>query len=84
MLVIRRRTGESFFIGEDIEVQVLEASSTQVKLGIRAPKSIGVVRSEIRTVGKQNQASAQSIGSPRLEKLLKKLTPPTSPPIRPV
>ena len=75
MLVIRRRSGESLLIGDDIEVQVLETAGSQVKLGIRAPKTIGVVRREIKTVGEQNQAASRPIAAPGLEKLLKTFKP---------
>lgn len=75
MLVIRRRSGESLFIGEDIEVQVLETAGSQVKLGIRAPKTIRVVRKEIKTVSEQNQAASRPIEAPGLEKLLKTFKP---------
>ena len=58
MLVIGRRPGESLILGADIEVEVLEASPSQVKLGIRAPRSVSVVRKEILLVGEQNRAAA--------------------------
>ena len=70
MLVIRRRPGESLFIGEDVEIEVLDASASQVKLGIRAPKSISVVRREIRVVGAQNRQAAREIPVEGLEKVL--------------
>jgi carbon storage regulator len=70
MLVIRRRVGETLLIGKEIEVEILESGSSQVKLGIRAPRSIGVVRKEIRMVGEQNQAAAQAIPPQRLEQIL--------------
>lgn len=77
MLVIRRRVGETLVIGSDIEVEVLESGSSQVKLGIRAPRSVGVVRKEIRIVSEQNREAAQPIPN----QLLKQFTPK---PIRPV
>ena len=40
MLVMRRRAGESFMIGEDVEIEVLEIAGTRVKLGIVAPEAI--------------------------------------------
>jgi carbon storage regulator len=61
MLVIRRRVGETLLIGPDVEIEVLESGSSQVKLGIRAPRSVGVVRKEIRVVGDQNHAAARAI-----------------------
>ena len=84
MLVIKRRVGETLVIGADIEVEVLESGSSQVKLGIRAPRSVGVVRKEIRTVGEQNHAAAQPIPAPGLEHLLKQFKNSTLKPIRPV
>jgi carbon storage regulator len=59
MLVIRRRPGEVLLIGDSIEVEVLESSHSQVKLGIRAPKDVVVLRREIRLTQQQNQISAQ-------------------------
>ena len=62
MLVIRRRPGETLVIGGDIEVEVLASTSSQVKLGIRAPREINVVRREILVVGEQNRVSAAGPG----------------------
>ena len=73
MLVIRRKAGESLFIGDDVEIKVLEVGLSQVKLGIAAPKEITVLRSEVRQTQEANRAAA-SEGSPEsLEDLLKKL-----------
>ncbi len=84
MLVIRRRVGETLLIGDEVEVEVLEAGSTQVKLGIRAPRSVGVVRKEIRVVGEQNQAAARPILVPELKEILKQFKKPDASPISPV
>ena len=54
MLVIRRRAGESILIADDIEIEVLETTPTRVKLGIKAPKEVTVLRKEVRlTAGSQ-------------------------------
>ncbi len=60
MLVISRRPGESVFIGDDIEVELLEISHSQVKLGIRAPRQIPVLRREIRLTAQQNLVASQT------------------------
>lgn len=60
MLVISRRPGESLWIGEDIEVELLEISPSQVKLGIRAPREVPVLRGEIRVTADQNRAASQA------------------------
>ena len=41
MLIVRRRRGESITIGDEIEIEILDISPTQVKVGIRAPKDVG-------------------------------------------
>ena len=44
MLVISRRIGESFLIGEDIEVTVVDITAERVVLGVTAPREIPVTR----------------------------------------
>jgi len=61
VLVIRRRAGESIVIAGDIEIEVLETSPNRVKLGIRAPKSIEVLRKEVGYVASENQSAAREI-----------------------
>jgi carbon storage regulator len=70
MLVIRRRAGESLLIGENIEIEILEIGSTQVKLGIRAPREIAVLRREIQLVREQNEAASRGISPEKLKDLL--------------
>ena len=48
MLVLSRKTGETIWIGEDVEIVISEVKGDQVKVGIRAPRNIGVVRGELR------------------------------------
>jgi len=47
MLILTRKLGEKINIGDDITVTLLEIKGAQVKLGIQAPKSIGIHRNEI-------------------------------------
>ena len=47
MLVLSRQQTDSIFIGPDIKVTVLSISGGRVKLGIEAPKTVHVARSEI-------------------------------------
>jgi carbon storage regulator len=58
MLVIRRKAGEAFHIGESIEVEILEVGTNQVKIGIKAPREISVLRNEVFVTARQNQAAA--------------------------
>lgn len=47
MLALARKSNESIMIGNDIEITVLEIKGDQVKLGIKAPKSVPIYRKEI-------------------------------------
>jgi carbon storage regulator len=75
MLVIRRRAGESFLIDGDIEVEVLEISSSQVKLGIVAPRNISILRKEVHLTRQQNQAASREISPQELAIVAGKLHP---------
>lgn len=59
MLVLTRRVGESILIGDDVVVTVLELSRDQVRIGIRAPRSVTVHREEVyREILLANQSAA--------------------------
>ncbi|MDP5210515.1 carbon storage regulator CsrA [Microbulbifer sp. 2205BS26-8] len=47
MLVVKRRPGENFRIGNNVSVTVLGISGNQVRVGIAAPKSLPVHREEV-------------------------------------
>jgi carbon storage regulator CsrA len=59
MLVIRRRAGEGFFIGPDIEIAVLDVSPTRVKIGILAPGALPIVRKEVLPTRQENLAASR-------------------------
>ncbi|HEX3950288.1 MAG TPA: carbon storage regulator CsrA [Steroidobacteraceae bacterium] len=47
MLILTRRVGETVMIGSDVTVTIVGAKGGQVRIGIKAPKVIGVHRKEI-------------------------------------
>ena len=47
MLVLSRKTGQSIVINENIELSILEVQGDQIKIGIKAPKSVKIYRKEI-------------------------------------
>lgn len=61
MLVLTRKRGEALVIGNDaVVVRVLEVSGDQVRLGIDAPRSVGVLREEIWLATQANRDAAAS------------------------
>jgi carbon storage regulator len=57
---MRRHPGESFRIGDAVEIVVIECGPGRVKLGIRAPQEIPVVRTEVRITREENLAAARA------------------------
>ena len=47
MLILTRRVGESLMIGDDVTITVLGVKGNQVRIGVNAPKEVGVHREEI-------------------------------------
>jgi carbon storage regulator len=47
MLILTRRVGETVVIGNDVTVTVLGIKGNQVRIGVKAPKSVSVHREEI-------------------------------------
>ena len=74
MLALSRKTNESIMLGNDIEITVLEVKGDQVKIGIRAPKTVAIFRKEIYTqIEEENkQAVAQTADRAALEQLFGK------------
>jgi len=47
MLVLSRKTDESIHVGDGIRITVVQVQGNRVKIGIEAPKSVRVFRSEL-------------------------------------
>ncbi len=47
MLILTRKDGESLMIGDDVVVTVCGIRGAQVRLGIKAPKDVGIHREEV-------------------------------------
>jgi carbon storage regulator len=82
MLVIRRRAGEALLIGDEVEIEILETGGSYVKLGIRAPKQVIVLRKEIQITGQQNLAASKEKSEIAVDLLLRTLKKREESPIR--
>lgn len=74
MLVLTRRANQSIVIGNDVVVTVLDVRGDQVRIGIKAPRSVTVHREEVwAELERANRAAA----SPRAEQVegLRSLVP---------
>ena len=69
MLVITRKTSESILIGDDIEIIVSEIGAERVKLAIRAPKGVPIMRRELIETENVNREASVSSGSQALVRL---------------
>lgn len=64
MLVLSRKTDESIMIGGNIEIVVLGVEGETVKLGIRAPKEVEILRKELYVnIQSTNREAASSLYS---------------------
>lgn len=57
MLVISRKAGQTFHIGDNIHITVTEISGDKVKIGIDAPLELNVLRDELLQTIKSNVAA---------------------------
>jgi len=74
MLALTRKKGESIVISDNIEVFVIGVQGDQVKLGIKAPRSVSIYRKEIyEQIQQQNKEAVNSSEDVvnKLEDLLK-------------
>jgi carbon storage regulator (csrA) len=73
MLALTRKVNESIMIGNDIEITVLDIKGDQVKIGIKAPKSVPVYRKEIylQILESNKEAASSEINDEALKDLFK-------------
>lgn len=61
MLVLSRKKDESIMIGDHIEIKILAVEGEQIKLGVVAPKTVKVHRSEVfEAIQAQNKEALSS------------------------
>jgi carbon storage regulator len=57
VLILRRRVGEKILVGGSVEIEIVEISKSRVKLGVRAPVHVPVVRKEMATIAGENRTA---------------------------
>ncbi|WP_433595865.1 carbon storage regulator CsrA [Lysinibacillus xylanilyticus] len=72
MLVLSRKKDESIMIGDHIEIKILAVEGEQIKLGIVAPKTVKVHRSEVFEAIQAQNKEALSASSNFLKQLKQK------------
>lgn len=56
MLVLTRNVGESIVLDNGVEVHVIRINGKQVRIGIKAPKSVEILRAELIEDGEEPKA----------------------------
>ena len=65
MLILRRRAGESFLIGEGVKVTDIATKDKEVQLAIDAPKEVAVLRAELANAMRENREAADEKSMPQ-------------------
>jgi carbon storage regulator len=74
MLVLTRKSNQSFMIGDDIEVAVLSIRGEKVRIGIQAPREIPVFRKEVYLEIQQENVAARASARVEVDDALKRLS----------
>ena len=64
MLILTRRVGEALMIGDNVTVTVLGIKGNQVRIGVLAPKEVGVHREEIYERIRHEKDGTETSGEP--------------------
>jgi carbon storage regulator len=60
MLALTRKKNQSIMIGDDIEIAIVEIGNGNVRIAIKAPQDIPILRKEIYdAIVKENKAASQ-------------------------
>lgn len=60
MLVLTRKTNQTIMIGDDVEISILSVSGDKVRIGINAPREVGVFRKEVYEAKAAGESPAET------------------------
>lgn len=69
MLILTRKQGESFLLGENIEISISEINGDRVRIAIDAPKDVKILRKELKDASDLNIEAASTSKFPTAETL---------------
>lgn len=69
MLILTRRQGEAFLLGDNIQISVSEINGDRVRIAIDAPKDVKVLRKELKDASDSNIEAASVAHAPTKEAL---------------
>lgn len=69
MLVLARKVDESLMLGDDIEVKILSVDGDTVRIGVKAPRSLVILRGELYAQVAEENRSATSVASEDVNRL---------------
>ncbi|MCY2936067.1 MAG: carbon storage regulator [Planctomycetota bacterium] len=58
MLVLSRRLGQRFQIGEDVHITIVKVDRNSVRIGIEAPADVMIRREEVREEAEMPEVSS--------------------------
>lgn len=73
MLVLTRKLNESIVIGNNVKLTILEVRGDQVSIGIEAPPSVKIYRTELYDAIKKANVSSGRVSDDNLEAMSLKL-----------
>ena len=59
MLILTRKQGQAFLVGDDIEITVSEISGDKVRIAIDAPQCIKILRRELADAQSVNREASK-------------------------
>lgn len=78
MLIVSRKAGESFWIGNETEVIVMGCQGNNIRIGVRAPREVLILRTELKMVAEQNRAAINPCSDTLINNLAARLRAPAA------